>query len=180
MLAIALAILVLQSQAQTETVVVGPKFMDGVHFACETSFDVYVVDTAYFRGQPVAVSGSFTFYNWPDQSRAFIGMKLGVLAVENGGWRAPTNGYVVNGYRTNLSEQQANIEADDPNFRLFVFDLAGEETVNAMLRMSSERRLDVAYTMDGGSMPTTFTVALTDEQAVQWADCTSALASRDH
>jgi hypothetical protein len=179
MLTTVLAILAIQSQAQTETVMVSPKFRDGVHFACEASFDVYVVDTAYFRGQPVAVSGSFTFYNWPDQSRVFVGMKLGVLAVDNGGWRPPANAYVVNGYRTNLSEQQANIEAEDPNFRLFVFDFAGEETMKALLRMSDERRLDVAYTMEGGSMPTTFPVALTDEQALQWADCTSALASRD-
>jgi len=179
MLATALAILALQSQAQTETVVVSPKFMDGVHFACEASFDVYVVDTSYFRGQPVAVSGSFTFYNWPDQSRVFVGMKLGVLAVENGGWRPPANGYVVNGYKTNLSEQQANIEAEDPNFRLFVFDFTGEETMKALLRMSDEGQLDVAYTMEGGSMPTSFPVTLTDEQAVQWADCTSALAARD-
>lgn len=179
MLATALAILALQSQVPTESVVVSPKFRDGVHFACEASFDVYVVDTAYFRGQPVAVSGSFTFFNWPDQSRVFIGMKLGVLAVENGGWRPPANAYVVNGYRTNLSEQQANIEAEDPNFRLFVFDLSGEETMKAMLRLSDEGRLDVAYTMQGGSMPTTFPVTLSDEQAQQWADCTSTLASRD-
>ncbi len=179
MFATALAILALQSQAQTETVVVSPKFRDGVHFACEASFDVYVVDTAYFRGQPVAVSGSFTFYNWPDQSRVFIGMKLGVLAVENGGWRPPANAYVVNGYRTNLSEQQANIEAEDPDFRLFVFDFTGEETMRAVLRMSDEGQLDVAYTMEGGSMPTTFPVILTSEQALQWADCTSALAGRD-
>lgn len=47
MLATALAILTLQSQAHTETVVVSPKFRDGVHFACEASFDAYVQDTAY-------------------------------------------------------------------------------------------------------------------------------------
>ena len=179
LLATVLAILSLQSPAQTETVVVTPKFMEGVHFACEASFDAYVVDTAYFRGEPVAVSGSFTFYNWPDRSRVFVGMKLGVLAVENGGWRPPANGYVVNGYRTNLADQQANIEAEDPDFRLFVFDFTGEETLNAMARMSGEGRLDVAYTMEGGSMPTTFPVMLTEEQSIQWAECTSALAGRD-
>ena len=59
MIALVLALAV-TAQAQTEVVAVNPKFMDGVHFACEASFDVYVVDTAYFRGQPVAVSGSFT------------------------------------------------------------------------------------------------------------------------
>ena len=179
MLATVLVILALQAQAETETVVISPKFMAGVHFACEASFDAYVADTAYFHGQPVAVSGSFTFYNWPDRSRVFVGMKLGVLAVENGGWRPPTNGYVVNGFRTNLMEQQSNIQADDPNFRLFVFDFSGAETMNAMKRMSEERRLDVAYTMEGGSMPMTFPVMLTDEQALQWRDCINALARRD-
>jgi hypothetical protein len=179
MLVTALAILAIQSQAQTESVVVSPKFMDGVHFACEASFDVYVVDTAYFRGRPVAVSGGFTFFNWPDQSRVFVGMKLGVLAVENDGWRPPANAYAVNGYRTNLSEQQASIEAEDPNFRFFVYDFTGEETMNAMTRLSYEGQLDVAYTMEDGSMPTTFPVMLTDEQALQWAECTSALAGRD-
>ena len=176
-LAAALAILSLQSA--TESVVVAPKFMEGVHFACEASFDAYVVDTAYFRGEPVAVSGSFTFYNWPDQSRVFIGMKLGVLAAEHGRWRPPTNAYVVNGYKTNLSEQLANIEAEDPNFRLFVYDFNGAETMNAMLRISNEARLDVAYTMDGGAMPTTFPVVLSLEQAEQWSECTGALADRD-
>jgi hypothetical protein len=48
-----------------------------------------------------------------------------------------------------------------------------------MLRLSDEGRLDVAYTMPGGSMPTTFPVTLSDEQAQQWADCTSTLAGRD-
>ncbi len=179
MLATALAILTLQSQAHTETVVVSPKFRDGVHFACEASFDAYVQDTAYFRGQPVAVSGSVTFYNWPDQSRVFIGMKLGVLAVENGGWRPPANAYLVNGYKTNLSEQQANIDAEDPNFRLFVYDFTGAETMKALTRMSSDGQVDIAYTMEGGSMPTTFPVVLTDEQASQWGECVSALAGRD-
>ena len=178
MLAAALAVLAVQ--AQTEAVAISPKFMDGVHFACEATFDVYVLDAAYFRGQPVAVSGSFTFYNWPDHSRIFVGMKLGVLAVENGGWRPPAQAYVVNGYRTNLTEQRANIEAENPNFRLFVYDVAGDETLNAMARLSYEGRLDIAYTMDGGSMPTTFPVMLSDEQALQWAECVSALASRDN
>lgn len=177
MLATALVILTLHTQ--TQTVVVSPKFTDGVHFACEAAFDVYVQDTAYFRGQTVAVSGSFTFYNWPDRSRVFIGMKLGVLAVENGGWRPPSNAYVVNGYKTNLSEQQANIEADDPNFRLFVYDFTGTETMNALARMSYEGRLDVAYTLESGAMPTTFPVMLTDEQADQWGECVAALAGRD-
>lgn len=180
MLVTALAVLAMQAQAQTEAVAISPKFMDGVHFACEATFDVYVLDGTYFRGQPVAVSGSFTFYNWPDQSRIFVGMKLGVLAVENGGWRPPAQAYVVNGYRTNLTEQLANIEAENPNFRLFVYDVAGDETLNAMARLSYEGRLDIAYTMDRGSMPTTFPVMLSDEQALQWAECVSALASRDN
>lgn len=179
MLMAALAILALQAQAQTESVVVSPKFMEGVHFACEASFDAYVLDTAYFQGQPVAVAGSLTLYNWPDQSRLFVGLKLGVLAVENGGWRPPAQAYVVNGYRTNLAEQQASMKAENPNFRLFVYDIAGDETLNAVARMSTEAQLDVAYTMEGGSMPTTFPVMLSDEQGLQWSECVSALLSRD-
>jgi hypothetical protein len=179
MLAAMLAALVVQAPPFTESVVVSPKFMDGVHFACEASFDAYVEDTAYFRGQPVAVSGSFSLYNWPDQSRVFVGMKLGVQAVENGGWQPPSDAYVVNGYRTNRADQRANISADDPNFRLFVFDISGAETINALVRVATEGRLDVAYTMAGGSMPTTVPVVLTREQAREWADCTSALSGRD-
>lgn len=49
-----------------------------------------------------------------------------------------------------------------------------------MARLSYEGRLDIAYTMDRGSMPTTFPVMLSDEQALQWAECVSALASRDN
>ena len=174
-----IAILALQ-QSQLEALVISPKFQDGVHFACEASFDAYVIDTAYFRGEPVAVSGSFTFYNWPDQSRIFVGMKLGILALENGGWRPPSNAYVVNGFRTNLQEQQASLAAENPNFRLFVYDFAGDETMAAMLRMSEEGRLDIAYTYGDGKMPTVFPVTLTDNQALDWAECISSLASRDH
>ena len=174
-----LAALVVQAPPFTESVVVSPKFMDGVHFACEASFDVYVQDTAYFRGQPVAVSGSFSLYNWPDQSRVFVGMKLGVLAVENGGWRPPSDAYVVNGYRTNRSDQRTSIAAEDPNFRLFVFDLSGAETLNALVRITTEGRLDIAYAMGEGSVPTTFPVVFTDEQSSRWGDCVTALSGRD-
>lgn len=51
--------------------------------------------------------------------------------------------------------------------------------MNALARLSYEGVLNVAYTMEGGFMPTTFPVTLSPEQAVQWAECTSALAGRD-
>lgn len=177
MLTAALAIFALGFEQTSANVT--PKFRDGVHFACETDFEVIVQDTAYFQGEPVVVSGSFTFYNWPDQSRVFIGMKLGILAVANGDWRAPTNAYIVNGYRTNLTEQLAQIEAENPGFRLFVYDFTGAETMNAIARLSAEGLLNVAYTYGGGAMPMTFPVTLTQEQATAWGDCVSALAGRD-
>lgn len=177
MLIAALAALALGFQQTSANVT--PKFRDGVHFACETDFEVIVQDTAYFQGQPVVVSGSFTFYNWPDRSRVFIGMKLGVLAEANGDWRAPTNAYVVNGYKTNLSEQLAQSEAENPGFRLFVYDFTGAETLNSVARLTSEGRLDVAYTYGGGSMPMTFPVTLASEQAAAWGECVTALAGRD-
>lgn len=157
---------------------VSPKFMEGVHFACEAAFDVVVEDTAYHQGRSVAVSGSFTLYNWPDQSRLFVGMKLGV-SPEGGDWLAPAEAYVVNGYRTNLSEQQAQSEAENPGFRLFVYNPGGAETVHAIGRLSGEGALDVAYALEGGSMPMTFRVQLSDQQTTEWGQCIDALVSRD-
>lgn len=178
MLRIALAILALQDP-DIAIVNVSPKFLDGVHFACEASFEVVLQDTSYFRGQRVGAVGSVSFNNWPDQSHLSVGMKLGIYAKENGGWMPPTNAYLVNGYRTNLQEQQANIEADSPNFRIFVFDVEGTETINSLLRIATEGRLDVAYTIGDGSMPTTFPVMFSSAQSEEWLDCISALARRD-
>ena len=176
MLLTTLAVLALGfEQISTE---VTPKFMNGVHFACEASFESIVQDTAYYQGRPVAVSGSFTLYNWPDQSRLFVGMKLGI-SPDGTQWRAPANAYVVNGYRTNLSEQQAQSEAESPGFRLFVYDPGGEETANAIGRLSGEGLLDVAYTFEGGSMPMTFAIQLTEQQTASWGECIDALISRD-
>lgn len=157
---------------------VAPKFRDGVHFACEASFEAIVQDTAYFQGQPVAVSGSFTLYNWPDQSRLFVGMKLGV-SPDGTQWQAPTNAYIVNGYRTNLAEQQAQSEAENPGFRLFVYDPGGAETVNAIGRLGGEGLLNVAYTLGDGAMPMTFPIQLSVQQTAAWGECIDALISRD-
>jgi len=176
MLAFALATLVFGSEQIGANV--SPKFMNGVHFACEASFDVAVEDSAYYGGQPVVVSGSYSFYYWPDQSRLFVAMKLGVM-LSSGEWRAPSNAYVFNGYRTNLSEQQAQSDAENPGFRLFVYDPAGAETVNAMGRLASEGLLDVAYTFEGGSMPMTFQVAYGNKHTSTWAECVDALITRD-
>ena len=165
--------------SETASVSVNPRFLEGVHFACEAAFDVVVEDTAYFQGQSVAVSGSFSFYNWPDRSRVFVGMKLGILGGFNEAWRAPSNAYVVNGYKTNLSEQQAQSEADLPGFRLFVYDFSGEQTMMAIARLAAEGRMNVAYTIDGGSMPTTFPIQLTDEMSGEWGECVRALVGRD-
>lgn len=177
MLAIAFALLALGSEQIGANV--SPKFMNGVHFACEASFDVAVEDSAYYGGQPVVVSGSYSLYYWPDRSRLFVGMKLGVMPL-HGQWRAPSNAYVFNGYRTNLSEQQAQSEAENPGFRLFVYDPAGAETVNAMGRLASEGLLDVAYTFEGGSMPMTFRVSYDDQQTATWGECVDALTQRDN
>lgn len=178
MLEIALAVLSIQDP-QTASTTVRPTFMDGVHAGCEAVFNVIYQDTAYFRGEYVGASGSFTLYNWPDGSRIFVGMKLGIYADQDGGWLPPSNAYVVNGFRTNIEDQRANIEAESPDFRLFVFDVEGPETINAISRIATEGRLDVAYTIGDGSMPTTFPVMFSNTQTEEWLDCVTALTRRD-
>lgn len=176
MLAIFVAALALSPEQLSAEVT--PKFMEGVHFACEASFETIIQDTAYHQGRPVVIAGSFSLYYWPDQSRLFVSMKLGV-SPDGTQWRAPANAYVVNGYQTNLSEQQAQSEADSPGFRLFVYDPGGEETLNAIGRLGGEGTLNVAYTFEGGSMGMTFPVQLTDQQAAAWSECIEELVRRD-
>lgn len=178
MLAALLALTALTADAATVRVEVTPKFQNGVHMACETAFDIIVEDTAYHHGQAVAVAGSFSLYNWPEGGGVSVGMKLGVSA-DSETYTAPSNAYVVNGYSTNLSEQKAQTEAELPGFRLFIFDAGGTQTVDAISRIAFERRLDVAYTLNGGSMPMAFPVTLTAEQAQIWSDCVDALVTRD-
>lgn len=157
---------------------IAPKFMDGVHMACEASFDVILEDTAYHQGQPVSVAGSFSLYNWPDQSRVFVGMKLGVSA-DGATYTAPSNAYVLRGFRSNLSEQQAQSEGELPGFRLFVFDAGGEQTLEALWGIAFENQLEVAYTLGDGLMPMTFPVVFTPENGEAWDECVSALIARD-
>ncbi|MGA0544192.1 hypothetical protein ACO2Q1_02855 [Brevundimonas sp. VNH65] len=176
MLTMLLATLVLG--AETVRVEVAPKFMNGVHMACEASFDVVVEDTAYYQGDAVAVAGSFSLYNWPDGSRVFVGMKLGVSR-DGENYTAPSDAYVVNGFHTNLGEQQAQSPAESPRFRLFVFDAGGHQTVEALWGISFQNRLDVAYTLENGTVPMIFAVDFTPEHGEAWERCVSALTGRD-
>lgn len=113
---------------------VTPKFQNGIHFGCETSFEIIVQDTAYEAGHPVVVSGSFSLYNFVEPPHVSVGVKLGVSR-DGETFMPPSNAYVVNGYKSNLSEQVAQIEAESPQFRMFAFDAGGAETVNAIARL---------------------------------------------
>lgn len=175
MLAVAMAALL--AGTQTTRVEVAPKFMDGTHFACEVAFDAIVEDTAYYGGQPVALAGSYSLYIWPDWSRIFVGMKLG-LTSDGTTWRAPSQAYVRNGYQTNLGEQQAQTDGENEGFRLFVYQPDGEQTMMASFRMRSEHILNGAYTLGSGTMPQLFDVELSAEQAESWGECVDALLSR--
>ena len=165
-------------EAATSRTEITPKFMNGVHMACEAAFDVVVQDTAYNQGKPVTVAGSFGLYNWPDKSRVFVAMKLGV-SLEGMNYMPPTNAYVLNGYKTNLAEQLAQSDAELQGFRLFVFNVSGEQTLEALWRIATTNELNVAYTLRGGTMPQTFPVIFTPENGEDWRECLSALVNRD-
>lgn len=164
--------------AATVRSVVEPKFMDGVHMACEASFDVMVEDTAYNRGELAKVAGSYTFYHWPDGSRLFVGMKMGV-SLDGQSYTAPATAYVLNGYRTNRADLQQTLAAEMDGFNLFVFDLGGEETMMSVWNIKFQNRLNVAYTLGDGTMPTTFPVEFSDEASEAWGTCVEALVNRD-
>lgn len=157
---------------------VTPKFQNGTHFGCETSFEIIIQDTAYEGGHPVVVAGSFSLYNFIEPPNVAVGMKLGVSR-DGETFMPPSNAYVVNGYKSNLSEQVAQVEAENPQFRMFVYDAGGEETINAIARLGYEQRLDVAYTLRDGAMAMLVPISLSEEQAESWDECVQALLTRD-
>lgn len=168
----------LQAATQTVRVEVNPRFINGVHASCEVSFDVIVMDTAYHGGMPVAASGSLSFYNWPDQSRVFVGLKLGI-SPDGATYTPPTTAYLVNGYKTNASEQLSRTPAENPQFALFAFDVDGEQTLDGVFNIGGKGSLTLAYTMGRGSMPSTFPVEISNDHAGKWSECFTNLISRD-
>jgi|LauGreSBDMM110SN_4_FD.fasta_scaffold24787_2 hypothetical protein len=157
---------------------VQPKFQNGIHFGCEASFGTVIQDTAYQQGLPVAVTGSVVLYSWTDRDRVDLVLKLGVGS-GSGGWRAPSQAYLVFGYRTNLAEQTNQTAAESAGFRLFGYDPGGPVTVETIVQIGVTGRFDVAYTLNGGSVPMTFPIQLSDQQAKDWDECVDALLSLD-
>ena len=162
--------------AQTETVQVSPKYMDGRLTGCEVAFDNYLRDTSYLQAAPVHVAGSWAVHNWPD--RGFWGMlKLGVTPLAGttaGDTLAPSDAYVIVDYASNKADRKFAIDSDMAGFKLFGFDAAGEQTMLAIVAPNSGE-FTVAYTFGEGRVPTTFPVVLSDHEADSYSRCLNAL-----
>jgi hypothetical protein len=170
----ALAITVTSAVHAQDTASVSPKFRDGELFACEVAFDNYLQDTAYLQAADVHVAGSWAVSFFP--GLGIWGMlKLGVAPLDGAGRIAPTDGYVINGYVSNKADRQFAIDSDTPGFKLFGFDATAGNTLNAIIAPGVQGQFTVAYTFEGGSMPTTFEVILSDEQVARYSDCLGAL-----
>lgn|GEM_PF-1728519 len=166
------------AHAQTNTVQVAPKYMDGRLTGCEVAFDNYLRDTAYLQAAPVHVAGSWAVHNWPD--RGFWGMlKVGVKPLSGasvGDTLAPADAYIIVDYASNKADQKFGIESDTPGFKLFGFDASGEQTMLAIVAPNSGE-FTVAYTFGEGRVPTTFPVVLSDREADAYSRCLDALLS---
>jgi hypothetical protein len=174
LISFALAFAVTTTVQAQNTVSVSPKFRDGALFACEVAFDNYLQDTAYLQAADVHVAGSWAVNFFPD--RGIFGMlKLGVAPLDGTARIAPTDGYIINGYVSNKADQKFAIDSDTPGFELFGFDATGDNTLQAIIAPGDQGQFTVAYTLEGGSMPTTFQVILSDDQAASYSDCLGAL-----
>lgn len=149
----------------------------GTFFSCEIVFENYLFDTAYLAGAPVYVTGSWAF-NFFEEKDSLLGMlKLGVTYSDQGALRtAPlTDGFIIVNYESNASERELAIDSETPGFKLFGFSASQERTLSALLAPFERGRFTVAYTINSGSMPTTFDVVMSEEARQNYGECVSAL-----
>lgn len=162
------------ASAQTNTATFSPMFKDGALFACSIIFDNYLPDTAYLNATPVHAAGSWSVNFWPDNGIWGV-LKLGITPLDSNEPTAPSDGYIIIGYASNKADQKFAIDSDAPGFKLFGFDATAENTLQAILAPIEQGRFTVGYTLEGGSVATTFEVALSDDQAERYSECLGTL-----
>lgn len=164
------------AQAQ-DTSVFQPKFTDGRLNGCEIVFDSYIQDTAYLQGAAVHVAGSWAF-NFVDAKGLYGFLKIGVTPQPSASNNtlAPSDAYLIVDFASNKADQIMAIDSETPGFKIFGFDALADPTMNALVAPSGGQ-FTVAYTLNGGSVPNTFTVRLSDDDAGQYQQCVNRVLS---
>lgn len=168
------------ASAEVNTVSAGPKYRNGNLFSCEIVFENYLFDTAYFAGAPVYVTGSWAF-NFFEESDSIWGMlKIGVTYSDQGNLRtAPlSDGFIIVNFESNASERELAIDSETPGFKLFGFSATEERTLSALIAPFELGVFTVAYTVNSGSMPTTFDVVMSETARQNYSECVSALGAQ--
>ncbi|WP_308910694.1 hypothetical protein [Pseudokordiimonas caeni] len=171
---------------------VTPTFMGGEFRGCSVNFEAARRDAEYGSGKLAYISGSINVYALPEKVPAVM-LKLGIRYEDDPvRYLAPSELYLINGYKTNKSEFVRTMDAEQTGFKLSVYEF-GNETIAALIEpVISEAQITVGYTLDDGQLLAKFPIDLRmrnlnfskaeestiDEQAPRtWLNCLNELFS---
>ena len=166
---------------------VSPMYQSGEIIGCQLEFQVVRSDPEYSDGRPVHISGNLNFWVFEEKDPA-VGLKLGVSEISKiYDKKPPFDAYLMNGYRTNISEQIGKSDGEGGS-RIFGYKL-GKLTSNvAFDDIIKNKKFTFSYSMIKEGLDAIVAVDLTvekldlenveksvvgDRTVKDWAECIS-------
>ena len=153
------------------TASISPVITNGQLGACALNFKAVQSDTLYFSGRPVGIDGSFNVYHF---GHARMGAMLKGTILDGQKLNRPDTLYLIDGYKTNIADLIENNPNTDAGYMLSGFEL-GLSTLETYLNSLERNQLIVGAQMQQGASAIPFQIDLTDDQVLEWLDCTTQL-----
>ncbi len=152
-----------QPQTITISSKVAPWYKGGQLIGCQLGFEVARNDPEYSGGDLAYLTGTLAFAAFEGKDLSF-NLKLGTSTIQaQGAFTAPSDAYLVDGYRTNAADFLTSFEGE-PGFRLFAYSVGTATQEAAMRRIIQDQMFTFAYAMQPGGTNAVVEVDLTVEQ----------------
>lgn len=123
-----------------------PAFLQGQLVGCQASFSVLRMDEEFSQGAPTLANGLIVVYgNRAERAGAMV--RLGVASSDTD-FSPPERAFLIRGFRTNAAEVGESFLSDATGFRVFPYAL-GDVTMEAVVSLATEQRLEIGYGMPG-------------------------------
>ncbi len=177
-----------QPQTITISSKVAPWYEGGQLIGCQLGFEVARHDPEYSGGDLAYLTGTLAFAAFEGKDLSF-NLKLGTSTVQaRGAFTAPSDAYLVDGYRTNVADFVLSFEGE-LGFRLFVYSVGDATQEAVMRRIIQDQVFTFAYAMQPGGKNAVVQVdlsvenldlenpnrsSISEKNSKDWEDCLGA------
>lgn len=167
-----------------------PMQQQGKLLGCSLIFDATVVDEVYELGAPLKVSGNITFFG--NSKGAIVGLKLGVINLNNKKVQAPYFAYMQTPKASTSKIKYSTGESDRPGFKLFFYPLE-DEMLKVFEEMTNSDAITIGFNLkkDGLDILVPIDLSIKDttvdkspvqkvrskEMVTQFLECSSKVAT---